>query len=241
MAKNKQHNALPPKPKEFHVTPFGVLKGIALPETAPLKPVVNKTPELPDAGLDLFLQEVANVRPLQSAAKKPLQAGTHPLQKSARKAEDELVVVEEGAFLEEIGRLKMDSKFADSVPDDGEMQLLTGNRLRQVKRGVVSVNHQLDLHGLTREEALEALPLFLHSAQLKGQKAVLVITGKGNHSAEEPVLHQAVASWLRDAGRSTVLEFSPAPREMGGSGAYVVFLRQLPPPAQQTAINGRVH
>jgi DNA-nicking Smr family endonuclease len=73
------------------------------------------------------------------------------------------------------------------------------------------------------------LPAFLRSAQKKGQKAVLVITGKGNHSPEEPVLHQAVASWLRDAGRATVLEFAPAPREFGGSGAYVVFLRQLSP------------
>ena len=95
-----------------------------------------------------------------------------------------------------------------------------------MKRGIVSVNHQLDLHGLTREEALAALPGFLRSAQNKGQKAVLIITGKGNHSPEEPVLLQAVASWLREAGRTTVLEFAPAPREMGGSGAFVVFLRQ---------------
>jgi DNA-nicking Smr family endonuclease len=84
----------------------------------------------------------------------------------------------------------------------------------------------LDLHGLRREEALAALPRFLRSALQKGQKAVLVITGKGNHSAEEPVLQQAVASWLREAGRELVVEFAPAPREMGGSGAFVVFLRE---------------
>jgi DNA-nicking Smr family endonuclease len=150
--------------------------------------------------------------------------------KSVEKKGAELPAIEESAFLEEIGRLKLDTKFSDSLPDDGELLPLAGNRLRQVKRGVVSVSHQLDLHGLTREEALEALPGFLHSARKKGQKAVLIITGKGNHSPEEPVLHQSVASWLRDAGRSAVLEFAPAPREMGGSGAYVVFLRQLPPP-----------
>lgn len=234
MAKKKQHNQNPPKPKEFHVTPFGALKGIAVPEAEPaepIKPAVIKTPEAADNGMDLFLQAVADVRPFQSSGKKPDQAGSHPLQKAARKTGEDLLVVEEGAFLQEISRLKLDTKFADSLHDEGELQPLTGNRLRQVKRGVVSVSHQLDLHGLTREEALEALSRFLHSAQLKGQKAVLVITGKGNHSSEEPVLHQAVASWLRDAGRKTVLEFAPAPREMGGSGAYVVFLRQLPIPA----------
>jgi DNA-nicking Smr family endonuclease len=174
---------------------------------------------------------VADVRPFQPSTNKPVRAGLHPLQKTARKTVEELLVVEEGAFLEEIGRLRLDTKFTDSVPDEGELQPLSGNRLRQVKCGVVSVSHQLDLHGLTREEALGALPRFLQSAQKNGQKAVLVITGKGNHSPEEPVLHQAIASWLRDAGRTTVLEFAPAPREMGGSGAYVVFLRLLSPPA----------
>jgi DNA-nicking Smr family endonuclease len=234
VAKKNQKNQNPPKPKEFHVTAFGALKGLAVAETEPAQPIqpaVKKTTESAGNGLDLFLQEVADVRPLQPSGKKPFRAVPHSLQKAARKTEDELLIADEDAFLEEIGRLKLDTKFTDSVPDEGELQPLAGNRLRQVKRGVVSVSHQLDLHGLTREEALEALPRFLHSAQKKGQKAVLVITGKGNHSPEEPVLHQAVASWLRDAGRATVLEFAPAPREMGGSGAYVVFLRQLSPPA----------
>lgn len=230
MAKKKhQHN--PPKPKEFHASPFGSLKGMTVAETArvaPVQPTPPVTTESADTGRDLFLRAVADVRPFHDTGKKPAGAGSHPLQKNAAKAGEELQVVEEGAFLEEIGRLKLDTKFADVIPDESELQPLAGNRLRQVKRGVVSVSHQLDLHGLTREEALEALPRFLRTAQQRGQKAVLVITGKGNHSSEEPVLHQAVASWLRDAGRTVVLEFTPAPREMGGSGAFVVFLRSLP-------------
>lgn len=236
MAKKNQRPQNPPKPKEFHVTPFGSLKGIAVAEPVPvaaIKPVAPKNMEPADNGLDLFLQAVADVRPFEPSGKRPVPAGMHPLQKTARKTGEELLVVEEGAFLEEIGRLKLDTKFMDSAPDDGELQPLAGNRLRQIKRGIVSVSHQLDLHGLTRDEALEALPRFLSSAQKKGQKAVLVITGKGNHSPEEPVLHQAVASWLRDTGREAVLEFAPAPREMGGSGAYVVFLRELPHPSER--------
>jgi DNA-nicking Smr family endonuclease len=59
----------------------------------------------------------------------------------------------------------------------------------------------------------------------------LVITGKGLNSPGEPVLQQVVAGWLRDAGRELVVEFSPAPREMGGNGAFVVFLRPMPKPA----------
>ena len=234
MAKKRQRDQKPPKEKEFHSTPFGALKGVAVLEAAPVKAppsVVLKPAEPVDGGMDLFLQAVADVRPFHPSGKKPVKAGSHPLQKTAVKRLEELRVVEEGAFLEEIGRLKLDAKFTDSAPDEDELQPLSGNRLRQVRRGIVSVSHQLDLHGLTREEALDALSRFLGSARKRGEKAVLVITGKGNHSPEEPVLHQAVASWLRDTGRSAVLEFAPAPREMGGSGAYVVFLRQRPLPA----------
>jgi DNA-nicking Smr family endonuclease len=234
VANKKQQNQNPPKAKEFRAAPFSALKGIpvsAALQSEPIKPITRKEPEAPENGYDLFLQAVSDVRPFHSPAKKPVPAGVHPLQKSAKKAVEERLVVEENVFLAEISRLKLDTKFADSVPDEGELQPLSGNRLRQVKQGVVSVSHQLDLHGLTREEALEALPRFLQSAQKMNQKAVLVITGKGNHSLEQPVLHQAVASWLRDTGRSIVLEFAPAPREMGGSGAYVVFLRQLALPA----------
>lgn len=232
MAK-KQRQQHTPKPKEFHVTPFGALKGVAVSDAEPVQPpqpAPQKQPGTFDEGVNLFLMAVEGVRPFRSSPQKKVRDESIPAKKTAKKKGDELHAIDASAFLAEIGRLKLDTKFYDSVQDDGELQPLAGNRLRQVKQGVVSVSHQLDLHGLTREEALEALPCFLHSAQKKGQKAVLVITGKGNHSHEEPVLHQAVASWLRDAGRTTVLEFAPAPREMGGSGAYVVFLRQLQQP-----------
>jgi DNA-nicking Smr family endonuclease len=134
-------------------------------------------------------------------------------------------------FLQEIGRLKLEVKFTETLPDEDELKALSGNRLKQLKRGVVSVDYQLDLHGQTRDEALAELPRFLRNARLKGQTAVLIITGKGNNSAGEPVLQQAVAAWLRDAGREIVVEFAPAPREMGGSGAFVVFLRSALPSA----------
>lgn len=232
MAKKNRQN--PPKPKEFHASPFSALKGVALPEMAPakaVKPALPKPAEPADNGLDLFLQAVADVKPLRAQSSKPVQT-VGGLKSVSKKAPAVSPADEQAAqlFIQEISRLKLDTKFADSLPDDGELQQLSNNRLRQVKRGVVSVDYQLDLHGLTREEALQALSRFLMSARQKGQKAVLIITGKGNHSAEEPVLNQAVASWLRDAGRNLVVEYAPAPREMGGGGAFVVFLRPLQPP-----------
>jgi DNA-nicking Smr family endonuclease len=131
--------------------------------------------------------------------------------------------------------LKLEVRFTETAPDEDELKPMSGNRLRQLKRGIITVDRQLDLHGLTRDEALTELPRFLRNAQHKGCVAVLVITGKGYNSPGEPVLQHAVTSWLRDAGREMVIEYAPAPREMGGSGAFIVFLRTMPKAADASS------
>src|SRR5262249_13542354 len=53
-------------------------------------------------------------------------------------------------------------------------------RLRQrVARGQVTIDARLDLHGMTQRQAHAALVRFLHQAQAKDAKLVLVVTGKG--------------------------------------------------------------
>lgn len=231
MAKKKnRHN--PPKPAEFRSTPFGALKGVLVgaptQQPEPSRPTPAPKPPAGDDA-DLFLQAMEDVRkldnrpsPSRSAARgvQPPPAADRPGERVLEKER-----MEREAFAQAIGQLKLDVTFNDHTPEDEEIKPLGANRVRQLKRGIVSVERQLDLHGLTREEALEALPRFLASASAHGEKAVLVITGKGNNSPGEPVLQQAVLAWLRDAGRKLVQEFAPAPREMGGSGAFVLFLR----------------
>jgi DNA-nicking Smr family endonuclease len=235
--KNRQHT--PPKPSQFTATPFSALKGVAVtvkPSVAAESPSKEPSPAQPEEnGTDLFLQAVAGTRPLHGASpSKGAQvpavnraAGSRPATKAAASPEEAAAAE---LFRQEISRLKLEVKFTEQLPDEDELKPLSGNRLKQLKRGIITVDHQLDLHGLTRDEALSELPRFLRSARLRGQTAALIITGKGNNSSAEPVLQQAVAAWLRDAGREHVVEFAPAPREMGGSGAFVVFLRPLPAP-----------
>lgn len=233
MAKKKRPET-PSKPPQFSTTPFSSLKGVVAatthPSTEPPAPV--PAPVLhEDDGAALFLQAMDDVRkldgPRQGTGKEAVSRHRRPA--ASVEAGDTPPVPRDSVanelFLQEIGRLKLEVKFTETLPDEDELKPLSGNRLKQLKRGVISVDYQLDLHGLTRDEALAELPRFLRSARMKGQSAVLVITGKGNNSTGEPVLQQAVAAWLRDAGRQFVVEFSPAPREMGGSGAFVVFLR----------------
>ncbi len=239
MGKRKQQKQAPSRPPEFHSTPFSSLKGVQLPVASPAETKPSAPVALPvmdkDGGENLFLLAMEGVSRLGEPPgarlagdeQTPgLRCSASTIAKAASPAHIEPVASD--LFLEEIKRLKLEVKFSDQAPDEDELKPLAGNRLKQLKRGIIAVDHQLDLHGLTRDEALTELPRFLRSARLRGQVAALVITGKGNNSPGEPVLQQAVAGWLRDTGRELVVEYAPAPREMGGSGAFVVFLRPLP-------------
>lgn len=233
--KNRQHT--PPKPPQFASTPFSALKGVAVPDKpTTIAQAPAKAPPAPpeEDAADLFFQAMSGTKRLHDAKETTAnQAATgksatqkRPETTKAATSPEETAAAE--LFIQEIGRLKLEVRFTETSPEEDELKPLSGNRLKQLKRGIITIDHQLDLHGLTRDEALAELPRFLRSARLRGQTAALVITGKGNNSPVEPVLQRAVAAWLRDAGREMVIEYAPAPREMGGSGAFVVFLRPLP-------------
>lgn len=210
--------------KEFATSPFRGLKAFAVEKEGhtPVKEAMTALPSVRTAdesdGTDLFLRYVEGVTRLNG----PIQKKTAP----ARKKEDSGSLKDEDSQLFLSSLAGMDVTFRDEFPDVEPLRPVATNRMRQVKNGTLRIDLELDLHGLTRDEALTSLAQFVSSAYNRGQKAILVITGKGNNSPAEPVLHGAVASWLREAGKSMVAEFAPAPRNMGGSGAFVVFFKE---------------
>jgi DNA-nicking Smr family endonuclease len=71
--------------------------------------------------------------------------------------------------------------------------------LARLRRGQWSIQAQIDLHGLRRDEAREQLGSFLHQALQRGQRCVRVVHGKGLGSpGREPVLKAKVQRWLRN-------------------------------------------
>lgn len=237
MSPKKQKEQKPAATAPFRNNPFAALKGIAVEAAAPPPEPVKKiaAPKPEPAGEDLFKRAMSGVRRLdddatgassKTGSKKKREATTSTPQALSAKPLAREEVTARKTFLQEVEKLQLDVRFEDSLPDD-ELRPLNGNRLRQLKRGIIQLDRQLDLHGLTREEAIESLGPFLQAARTGGEKGVLVITGKGHHSAEGPVLQQVVAGWLRDQGRDLITEYAPAPQEMGGSGAFVIFLRPL--------------
>lgn len=96
---------------------------------------------------------------------------------------------------------------------------------RKLRRGGWALQGQVDLHGLRREDAREALAQFLRDAHKAGWRCVRVVHGKGLGSpGKTPVLKGRVQSWLIQ--KSQVLAFVQARPAHGGAGALVVLLAQ---------------
>jgi DNA-nicking Smr family endonuclease len=96
--------------------------------------------------------------------------------------------------------------------------------LSKLRRGHWSLQGELDLHGMTSEEARDSLADFLLAARVRGARCVRIIHGKGLTSPQkEPVLKGKVRRWL--AHWDDVLAYCEAPRHAGGGGAVLVLLR----------------
>jgi len=93
----------------------------------------------------------------------------------------------------------------------------------RLRRGQWALQAEVDLHGLTREVAREALVAFVREAHRRGQRCVRVVHGKGHGSpGRQPVLKEKVQRWL--AQRSEVIAFAQASAAQGGAGALLVLL-----------------
>lgn len=104
-----------------------------------------------------------------------------------------------------------------------------GRRMKQrLSRGAEEITGRLDLHGRTQAQAHNALLGFLRAAQARGEKNVLVITGKGQRGdGERGVLKRQVPMWLKlPEFRELVVGFEEAHVGHGGQGALYVRLRK---------------
>ena len=96
--------------------------------------------------------------------------------------------------------------------------------LRRLRRGYWGIQHNLDLHGCTREEARQQLIAFLDHCIQRKMRCVRVIHGKGLSSKNrEPVLKSRIGNWLMQ--HTDVLAFCQAKPEDGGGGAVLILLK----------------
>ena len=85
---------------------------------------------------------------------------------------------------------------------------------------LITIDSEIDLHGMTDYEAEDAVLGFLTSARESNHHVVKIITGKGNLSIGEPVAKNITRKILLQKD----LKFTTAKVQEGGSGALIVNL-----------------
>ena len=94
----------------------------------------------------------------------------------------------------------------------------------RLRRGHWAIQGELDLHGLRRDAARDALSAFMREAARRGWRCLRVVHGKGHGSpGRQPVLKAKVQRWLGQT--AAVLAFTQASGPMGGAGALIVLLK----------------
>jgi DNA-nicking Smr family endonuclease len=111
---------------------------------------------------------------------------------------------------------------------EGRREDVPMEAVRRLRRGLLPVDGRLDLHGMGAAEARAQLELFLRTMRARGERCVLVIHGKGEHSpGGVGVLRGEIAAWLSQGASSEhVAAFATASDPDGGEGATYVLVRR---------------
>lgn len=167
---------------------------------------------------ELFARTVGEVTPLRSLNLADI-ARPRPLPLPFQRALDEAEVLRVSLSddFDAASLMETDDQLSYRQPGIGD------DVLKKLRLGMWSLQGQIDLHGLNRDAAREALALFLNNAGKRGLRCVRVVHGKGLGSpGRQPVLKGKVRSWL--VQRQEVLAFTQARGPDGGAGALIVLL-----------------
>ena len=173
---------------------------------------------------EFFAHAVGPIKPLPLRHRPGHRASLPPVQAAPIAVQhqlDELAVMREALSDEFDAETLLDTDDALSYRRTGIGIDVT----RKLRKGGWSIQGQVDLHGLRREDAREALVDFIKDAARMGWRCVRVVHGKGLGSpGKTPVLKAKVQSWLIQ--KQEVLAFVQARPAHGGAGALVVLLAQ---------------
>ena len=171
---------------------------------------------------NLFVRAAGAVKPLREQRRVHLSPG-QPAPIPFQQQLDEQRVLQEAISDEFDASTLLDVDDALSFRRPGIGMDVT----RKLRRGHWTIQRELDLHGLRREDAREALATFIREAIKHGIRCVRVVHGKGLGSpGKTPVLKGKVQSWLIQ--KNEVLAFVQARADEGGAGAVVVLLQPSP-------------
>jgi DNA-nicking Smr family endonuclease len=164
----------------------------------------------------IFREAMRGVRRLRRGADRPIAPRPRAVASFAR--------AETSAVLRESLDRPADAALLESAEElEFSRPGTTREALRRLRRGRYAVQAEVDLHGLSREAAHDALCDFVASCAARGLRCVRVIHGKGRRSGTRgPVIKRVVDHGLRRM--QSVIAFASARPVDGGTGAVYVLL-----------------
>lgn len=101
---------------------------------------------------------------------------------------------------------------------------LSQKNIKRLQRGQYNIASSLDLHGLTVDEAIQALNDYINHYKTDNKTCCLIIHGKGYHSKESsPKLKSLTERWLKAHPR--IIAYCSAQAKDGGTGAVYILLK----------------
>ena len=134
-----------------------------------------------------------------------------------------------------IGPIPMPSYQADGRPGRGPGHGIEPGMKKRLQRGTLQIDATIDLHGMRQTEAHTALTRFVQARVARGDRTILVITGKGLKKLERDaativeagVLRSMLPVWLSQPGLAPMIAgWDMAAQHHGGEGAFYVRLRR---------------
>jgi len=166
-----------------------------------------------DLFTDLFAEAMQQVQPIEKTAKiiPPTQAIKKKIHKDIHKKPNIF--------------MSHNLKQAQTIlTEEGSTWVLRANGiapdvLKKLSCGQLPINHSIDLHGMTRNQAISTLEHTLQSSLQTSDRVLRIIHGRGLHSPDgQPVLKNSVYQWLKMGPMSGyILAVTPAPNSAGGS------------------------
>ncbi len=169
---------------------------------------------------DLFAKAMQQVQPIEKTVK--ITASAQPIRNKIRKDIHKRTKLPLHAI---------PTRSKSTLKEEGSAWVLRANGiapdvLKKLSCGQLPINHSIDLHGMTRDQAISALGHTLQSNLQNADRVLCIIHGRGLHSPDgQPVLKKSVYQWLKAGPMSGyILAVTPAPNTAGGS--CLVLLRR---------------
>lgn len=180
---------------------------------------IKKEQTLPPEDIALFRAAVADTKPL-----KPLNRAEHkklpPLVQARQSLADKNDALQESPR----GRIGLQDRLEDEDEPSYLRPGMANRTLRDLRRGRWVTEDEIDLHGLTRDQARYLFSAFIAQALQEDIRCIRIVHGKGLGSpGKQAVLRQLVRGWLMQMDE--VLAYCQARPQDGGEGAVVALLR----------------